>query len=119
MERWEMQKNYDYYYRKKKCYEEKKSTITALRSSIAKYMDECILYSSWINGHSKQANYFDMLADHNQGLYSESEKQRMLIELDLLSSYLILQLQNIQGDINYWGRKLKQYDMEQEEEENS
>ncbi len=114
MERWEMVNNYNYYVSKRSCYREKQSNISTLRESISGYMDLCIGYSDEIDLHRGQAYFFDMLADDNSQRYSQAEKERLLGELDLLSSYISTELGNIQSDINYWDRKIKEYEEEQE-----
>lgn len=110
MERWEMLNEYNRLVSKRTSYNEKQRIISSLREDIEERMKMCIGYSQEIEIHYGQSNYFDLLSEDNRDIFSTLDKERLLGELDDLASYMTLEIQSIQSDINYWDRKIKDYD---------
>lgn len=113
MSRYSLVVEFNYYTRKREEYKAKLSANAALKSEIEGYFDACMTHGQGIAGYYGCSNFFDQLSEKNDERYSETKKQEILDMLNALDGYISGQISTAQQNINYWDRKIKEYDEEE------
>lgn len=113
MSRYELVEKFNYYTRKRDCYNAKIQNNDAIKTIIETGMISCNTYMEELSAYVNDANIFKELYDKNEAYFNATEKNRLLGIVNVVEEHLASEKQNAQNQINYWYSKIQAYDEEQ------
>ncbi len=113
MTRYEMVMKYNFYVKKRACYDAKIQKNSALRVVLSDGLSNCNEYMNDLKQYSDAAVIFQQLYDKNYEYFSAEEKQLLLDIIDEVGTHLEKVRQGAQDSINHWDREIREYDAEQ------